>query len=171
MHSPADNDFEHIDEMSDDIDIIEDVSFVHYSSWYEEWDADYKRRMSDQIAAMRQNAFSIHLSNQIAEISITELQSMVFRAGKIIDTFLPIDRSTGKKMGFGFVRSRHYQEAQSAIEMVQGRSWGGRRISAYLAHPPRNSTPNRTQIQGSPSTIQTYQFWRSPTLQSMARVG
>lgn len=109
--------------------------------------------MSDRIAALRQNTFTIHLSNQIAEISITELQSMVFRAGKIINTFLPIDRSTGKKMGFGFVRFRHYQEAQSAIEMVQGRSWGGRRISACLAHPPRNNTPNQTQIQGSPSTI------------------
>lgn len=73
---------------------------------------------------------------------------MVFSAWKTIDTFLPIDRSTGKKRGFGFVRFRHYHEAYSAIERVQRRSWGGRRISASLACPPCNNTPTRNQTQG-----------------------
>lgn len=49
-------------------------------------------------------AFSLFTSMLPMDISKVELEAMFCRAGKIIDTFIPIDRRTGKKRGIGFVR-------------------------------------------------------------------
>lgn len=58
---------------------------------------------------------------------------MFARAGKVTDSFLPMDRCTGKKRGFGFVRFRTVQEALTAVDLTKGRSWGGRRINVNMA--------------------------------------
>lgn len=55
-------------------------------------------------------------------MSKTELEAMFSRAGKIVDSFLPVDCSTGKKRGFGFVRFRTEKEGLDTIDLAKGRS-------------------------------------------------
>lgn len=70
---------------------------------------------------------------------------MFCRAGKVVDSFLPADRNSGKKRGFGFVRFRSELEALKGIEIGNGRSWGGRRISVSFAHS-RVFSPKKPSI-------------------------
>ena len=58
---------------------------------------------------------------------------MFCRGGKILDSFIPIDKNSGKKRGFAFVRFGSIQEAEKAVELARGRSWGGRKIQVQLS--------------------------------------
>ena len=57
---------------------------------------------------------------------------MFCRGGKILDSFIPIDKNSGKKRGFAFVRFGSIQEAEKAVELARGRSWGGRKFHTNL---------------------------------------
>eukprot|EP00268_Persea_americana_P006229 TRINITY_DN12238_c0_g1_i4.p1 TRINITY_DN12238_c0_g1~~TRINITY_DN12238_c0_g1_i4.p1 ORF type:complete len:198 (-),score=15.19 TRINITY_DN12238_c0_g1_i4:175-768(-) len=48
----------------------------------------------------------------------TEVEDMFYRAGKIVDIFIPTDRHSGRKRGFVFVRFALQLEAKRAIEMA-----------------------------------------------------
>lgn len=54
---------------------------------------------------------------------MAELEAMFCRAGKILDSFIPIDKKSGIKSGFGFVRFESLQEAEMAVEQARGRSF------------------------------------------------
>lgn len=58
---------------------------------------------------------------------------MFCRAGKIVDVFLPWNPSSGKIRGFAFVRFGSLLEADRAISLAVGRSWGGRKILVNMA--------------------------------------
>lgn len=51
---------------------------------------------------------------------------MFCRAGEILDPFIPIEKHSGRKGGLAFIRFGSFQEAERAVEMACGRSWGGR---------------------------------------------
>lgn len=53
-----------------------------------------------RIVALRERPVSRFVSNHHEAISSTEQEAMFSRAGKIVDTFIPKDRSTGKGRGF-----------------------------------------------------------------------
>lgn len=78
---------------------------------------------------------SLSVSNLPLDMSRVELEAMVWTAGRIIDSFMPIVQRIGKKKGFGFVRFKIEKEALCAIDLARGRSWGGRKISASFARP------------------------------------
>lgn len=86
-----------------------------------------------RILARWEKAFSLFVSNLPVAISKTKLETMFSRAGKVIDSLLSVDCSTGKKRGFGFVGFRTEQEALAAVDLAKGRLWGGRRISVNFA--------------------------------------
>lgn len=86
-----------------------------------------------KILALRRNSFSLFVSNLPAEISKTEVEAMFHRAGRISDVFIPYDQTAGKNRGFGFVTFKTEIAALHAIELVSGRSWGERKITATLA--------------------------------------
>lgn len=77
-----------------------------------------------KILALRQNNFSLFVSNLPAEIPKIEVEAMFYRVGRIIDVFIPSYRNTGKHRGFGFVRFKSEVEALHAIELVSDRSLG-----------------------------------------------
>lgn len=80
-------------------------------------------------------AFSLFVSTLPPKISKTELQVMFCRAGIVIDTFILTEWSSGKQKGFGFIRFKKKREANLGLEIVNGRSWGGRKILIDKAHP------------------------------------
>lgn len=66
-------------------------------------------------------------------MSKTELEAMFWTAGKILDAFIPIDELSGKKRGFTFIRFGTLKEAENAVQLARGRSWGERKTQAQLA--------------------------------------
>lgn len=57
---------------------------------------------------------------------------MFRRAGMIRDIFIPMVRGSRKPQGVGFVRFGTLTKTEKAVELAEGRSWGGRWIKANL---------------------------------------
>lgn len=85
-----------------------------------------RRTLPRKILELRENSFSIFVSNLPEEISKVELEAMFCRAGKILDSFLPIDKSSGKKRGFGFIRFGSFKEAEKGMELEEDHGEVGR---------------------------------------------
>lgn len=65
---------------------------------------------------------------------------MFSSAGRIIDVFIPEDKRNKCNRGFAFVRFATLREAEKAVELAKGRSWGGRKVQANIAHFSSNRT-------------------------------
>ncbi|OAE21188.1 hypothetical protein AXG93_4012s1190 [Marchantia polymorpha subsp. ruderalis] len=65
--------------------------------------------------------------------SADDLYPLFDRYGKVVDIFIPRDRRTGESRGFAFVRYKHAEEAQKAIERLDGRNVDGRDMVVQYA--------------------------------------
>lgn len=81
-----------------------------------------------RIISLREKYVSLFVSNLHEAIFSTELEAMFYTAGKIVDSFIPKDRSTSRGRGFAFVRFGSMREVELAIEMARGRLWEGRKV-------------------------------------------
>ena len=88
--------------------------------------------LPQQIRKFREKSFSICISNLSQQISKNELEAMLWRAGRIVDVFIHIDKRSNSRRGFAFVRFQTLKEAEKAIEPAEGRFWGGREIQETL---------------------------------------
>ncbi|KAK1313856.1 hypothetical protein QJS10_CPA06g02030 [Acorus calamus] len=61
--------------------------------------------------------------------------------GKVVDIFIPRDRKTGDSRGFAFVRYKYADEAQRAVERLDGRNVDGRDIMVQFAKYGPNAEP------------------------------
>nr|XP_024389265.1 serine/arginine-rich splicing factor SC35-like isoform X1 [Physcomitrium patens] len=73
--------------------------------------------------------------------SADDLYPLFDRYGKVVDIFIPRDRRTGESRGFAFVRYKYSDEAQKAIERLDGRAVDGRNIVVQSAKYGRNDEP------------------------------
>ena len=64
-----------------------------------------------------------------------ELQDMFAQHGTVVEANLMTDRETGRPRGFGFVTMGTPEEAQKAIEALNGANVGGRAINVNIARP------------------------------------
>lgn len=74
-----------------------------------------------------------------------ELKDAFSQAGAVVSATIIMDKMTGRSKGFGFVEMSTEEEAQKAIEMFNGKDFGGRNITVNVARPlePRNGGGNR----------------------------
>jgi RNA recognition motif-containing protein len=56
-------------------------------------------------------------------------------AGTVVSVFLPTDRETGRKRGFGFVEFEAEDARDKAIAMFDQTDFGGRTIGVSAARP------------------------------------
>ncbi len=56
-------------------------------------------------------------------------------AGNVDSAVVIKDRMTGRSKGFGFVEMSNDEEAQKAIEMFNGKDFGGRALTVNEARP------------------------------------
>eukprot|EP00898_Chlorokybus_atmophyticus_P008242 jgi/Chlat1/8419/Chrsp80S07912 len=70
-----------------------------------------------------------------------DLMPMFERYGKVADVFIPRDRRTGESRGFAFVRFEDEQEANRAVEKLDGTTLDGRQMSVQFAKFGRNENP------------------------------
>lgn len=71
------------------------------------------------------------------------LREFFSEAGAVESAAIITDRMTGRSRGFGFVEMATEEDAQKAIEMMNGKELEGRTLSVSEARPmePRNDGP------------------------------
>src|SRR5271157_6010044 len=64
-----------------------------------------------------------------------ELQDAFAAHGTVTEANLMMDRSTGRPRGFGFVTMSTDEEAQKAVEAMNGKTIDGRALTVNIARP------------------------------------
>lgn len=77
-----------------------------------------------------------------------ELSSMFGQAGTVTSVAIIKDRETGRSKGFAFIEMSNADEAQKAINMLNGQQMGGRDLRVSIARP-REEGGGRSFNRGS----------------------
>lgn len=64
-----------------------------------------------------------------------DLQALFAQAGSVTSANVIVDKMTGRSRGFGFVEFENDAEADSAIEMFNGKEYNGRTLAVKEAQP------------------------------------
>jgi RNA recognition motif-containing protein len=75
-----------------------------------------------------------NLSYTTTEDALKELFSQV---GEVKSVVIIVNKMSGKSKGFGFVEMASQEEAQKAIEALNGQELDGRNIIVDIARPPK----------------------------------
>ena len=70
-----------------------------------------------------------------------ELQSAFAQAGTVTSATIIVDKMTGRSRGFGFVEMASDEDAQKAIELWNGKDFGGRKLTVNEAKPLEARAP------------------------------
>jgi cold-inducible RNA-binding protein len=87
---------------------------------------------------MSNKLFVGNLSFQTTE---NELQDAFAAYGTVTETNLMMDRMTNRPRGFGFVTMSTAEEAQKAIDALNGKELGGRALTVNVAKPREERAP------------------------------
>ncbi|GFP96870.1 serine/arginine-rich splicing factor sc35 [Phtheirospermum japonicum] len=79
------------------------------------------------------DTFSLLVLNITFRTTADDLFPLFDKYGKVVDVFIPRDRRTGDSRGFAFVRYKYQDEAQKAVEKLDGRLVDGREIMVQFA--------------------------------------
>ena len=80
-------------------------------------------------------ATKLYVGNLSFRTSGDELRDMFSQAGTVESASVIEDRETGRSRGFGFVEMATAEEAAKAIEMFNGKEFGGRNLTVNEAKP------------------------------------
>ena len=81
------------------------------------------------------NNSKLFVGNLSFNTTENELQDMFAQHGTVVEANLMTDRETGRPRGFGFVTMSTPEEAQKAIEALNGATIGGRALNVNVARP------------------------------------
>ncbi|GER25627.1 serine/arginine rich splicing factor [Striga asiatica] len=79
------------------------------------------------------DTFSLLVLNITFRTTADDLFPLFDKYGKVVDVFIPRDRRTGDSRGFAFVRYKYQDEAQKAVEKLDGKVVDGREIMVQFA--------------------------------------
>ncbi|KAK1554582.1 hypothetical protein Q3G72_014266 [Acer saccharum] len=79
------------------------------------------------------DTYSLLVLNITFRTSADDLFPLFDKYGKVVDVFIPRNRRTGESRGFAFVRYKYADEAQKAVEKLDGRVVDGREIMVQFA--------------------------------------
>ena len=77
----------------------------------------------------------LYVGNLSYDVSSSDLQEMMSPHGTVESAEVISDRMTGQSKGFGFVEMSSDQEAEAAIEALNGQEHGGRALTVNEAKP------------------------------------
>jgi cold-inducible RNA-binding protein len=77
----------------------------------------------------------LFVGNLDFKVTENELHDAFAACGTIVEANLVMDRATGRPRGFGFVTMSSPEEAQKAIEAMNGKELGGRALTVNVARP------------------------------------
>jgi cold-inducible RNA-binding protein len=77
----------------------------------------------------------LFVGNLSFDLTENDLQDAFAAHGTVVETNLMMDRTTGRPRGFGFVTMSTPEEAQKAIDGLNGKELGGRALTVNIARP------------------------------------
>ena len=77
----------------------------------------------------------LFVGNLDFKVTKDDLQNAFAAHGTVVEAKLMTDRATGRPRGFGFVTMGSPEEAQKAIEALNGKELCGRALTVNLARP------------------------------------
>lgn len=77
----------------------------------------------------------LYVGNLSFDTIENELQDLFEQFGKVTEVGLVTDRSTGRSRGFAFVTMGSASEGQAAIDALEGKDFGGRKLTVNEARP------------------------------------
>ena len=81
---------------------------------------------------------SIYVGNLSYDVTEDELREVFADYGEVTRVYLPVDRETKRRRGFGFVEMSNDDQEATAIETLDGAQWMGRQIKVNKAKPREN---------------------------------
>ncbi len=86
----------------------------------------------------------LYVGNLAFQTSEDDLNALFAAYGEVQSVSIITDRETGRSRGFGFVEMSDDDDAQKAIDGVNGQDVGGRVLNVNEARPrPQNRGPRR----------------------------
>jgi cold-inducible RNA-binding protein len=89
--------------------------------------------MSDNYG--NQMSAKLFVGNLSFNVTENDLQDAFAAHGTVVETNLMMDRATGRPRGFGFVTMSTPEEAQKAIDALNGKELAGRALTVNVARP------------------------------------
>ena len=77
----------------------------------------------------------LYVGNLNFNTTQSELEQVFSEFGTVTSVNLITDRDTGRPRGFGFVEMSTAEEAQAAIDVLDGKDLGGRNVTVNIAKP------------------------------------
>jgi RNA recognition motif-containing protein len=89
----------------------------------------------------------LFVGNLSFDVTENDLQDAFAAFGTVVEANLMMDRATGRPRGFGFITMSTPEEAQKAIEGLNGKDLSGRALTVNLARP-REERPGGSRPGG-----------------------
>lgn len=86
-------------------------------------------------------AKKLYVGNLAYTVTDADLEGMFAPHGTVESAQVIMDRDTGRSKGFGFVEMKSDQEAQAAIQALNGQDSGGRALTVNEARPRSEGGP------------------------------
>jgi RNA recognition motif-containing protein len=83
----------------------------------------------------------LFVGNLSFKITENDLQDAFAAYGSVVETNLMMDRMSGRPRGFAFVTMGSEEEAQKAIEALNGKELDGRALTVNVARPREERPP------------------------------
>ena len=77
----------------------------------------------------------LYVGNLPFEVSDDDLQELFAAHGAVVSAKVITDRETGRARGFGFVEMEQAEDAQKAIQSLDGQDFKGRNLKVNMAKP------------------------------------
>jgi len=81
---------------------------------------------------------NLYVGNLSFDVVEEELHELFASLGEVVSAKVITDRETGRPRGFGFVEMANAEEAQKAIESLDGKDFKGRNLKVNIAKPREN---------------------------------
>lgn len=94
---------------------------------------------------------NIYISNLSYSVTDADLRDFFAEYGEVSSSKIITDRETGRSRGFGFVEMPNDDDAQKAIEELNGAEYDGKAIAVSVAKPreDRGGSFNRNRGGGN----------------------
>jgi RNA recognition motif-containing protein len=80
-------------------------------------------------------ATKLYVGSLSYNVNDDQLKELFESAGTVVSASVIMDRDSGRSKGFGFVEMESDQEAQTAIDTLNGKEIDGRTIVVNIARP------------------------------------
>lgn len=84
----------------------------------------------------------LFVGNLSWDIDNAKLEEIFSAAGSVTEAVVIMDRFKNRSRGFGFVTMSSEEEAQAAIEMLDGKDFMGRAINVSIAEERKDRNAN-----------------------------